>query len=190
MAHGYWDDSPTRQERHPAMARHFPRFDVDQRIATLSRQLAGAGRRSAACDAATGRLPGQRILALAKKSRAIRGTWRRSLAALTTAGGVIKRSRSRPGFLNITVTDRAITERWRPGAETGPCGLRAAPGTTVIATRTERAKEMHVAISSPESGRHVNPDSPNGPHPHFATATQFGNAHPLASSSHINYLHT
>ncbi|MFF4571986.1 arginine--tRNA ligase [Streptomyces sp. NPDC001410] len=90
------------------------------------------------------------ILALAKKAKANPRELATQVASQIVAGDVIKEIEvSGPGFLNITITDRAITENLaaRYTDETGRLGvpLAAEPGTTVIDyAQPNVAKEMHV----------------------------------------------
>ncbi|MFJ3235543.1 arginine--tRNA ligase [Streptomyces sp. NPDC086787] len=125
---------------------------VHQHLATaLSAALPDAGsadpllRRSDRAD-----FQANGILALAKKAKANP----RELAAQVVSGiatdGVIKDIEvSGPGFLNITIADRAITENLaaRYADDTGRLGVpfAAQPGTTVIDyAQPNVAKEMHV----------------------------------------------
>ncbi|MFJ5970050.1 arginine--tRNA ligase [Streptomyces sp. NPDC093060] len=90
------------------------------------------------------------ILALAKKAKANPRELATQVVSQVVAGDVIKEIEvSGPGFLNITITDRAITENLaaRYTDETGRLGvpLAAQPGTTVIDyAQPNVAKEMHV----------------------------------------------
>ncbi|MFF7130569.1 arginine--tRNA ligase [Streptomyces sp. NPDC008240] len=90
------------------------------------------------------------ILALAKKAKANPRELATQVVSQVVAGDVIKEIEvSGPGFLNITITDRAITENLaaRYADETGRLGvpLAAEPGTTVIDyAQPNVAKEMHV----------------------------------------------
>ncbi|GAA4785090.1 arginine--tRNA ligase [Streptomyces ziwulingensis] len=90
------------------------------------------------------------ILALAKKAKANpRELAAEVVARLTTGALLAEVEVSGPGFLNITVGDRAITETLaaRYADDTGRLGVpRAAePGTTVIDyAQPNVAKEMHV----------------------------------------------
>ncbi|MFJ9869251.1 arginine--tRNA ligase [Streptomyces sp. NPDC101165] len=90
------------------------------------------------------------ILALAKKAKANPRELATQVVSRIVAGDVIKEIEvSGPGFLNITITDRAITENLaaRYADETGRLGvpLAAEPGTTVIDyAQPNVAKEMHV----------------------------------------------
>ncbi|MFF5018393.1 arginine--tRNA ligase [Streptomyces sp. NPDC001165] len=90
------------------------------------------------------------ILALAKKAKANPRELATQVVSQIVAGDVIKEIEvSGPGFLNITITDRAITENLaaRYTDETGRLGvpLAAEPGTTVIDyAQPNVAKEMHV----------------------------------------------
>ncbi|WP_392671370.1 arginine--tRNA ligase [Streptomyces sp. LN785] len=89
------------------------------------------------------------ILALAKK---LKGNPRELASQVTgaiPAGGLIKEIEvSGPGFLNITLTDRAIVETLAARAEDGDrlgVPYTSAPGTTVIDyAQPNVAKEMHV----------------------------------------------
>ncbi|MEW2296967.1 arginine--tRNA ligase [Streptomyces sp. NPDC006743] len=90
------------------------------------------------------------ILALAKKAKANPRELAAQVVERVTAGDVIKDIEvSGPGFLNITVTDRAITENLAARA-TDPAGRLGVPqadhpGTTVIDyAQPNVAKEMHV----------------------------------------------
>ncbi|QLJ06625.1 arginine--tRNA ligase [Streptomyces sp. NEAU-sy36] len=90
------------------------------------------------------------ILALAKKAKANPRELATQVVAQVTTGSVIKDIEvSGPGFLNITVSDRAITENLaaRYADEAGRLGVpfSADPGTTVIDyAQPNVAKEMHV----------------------------------------------
>jgi arginyl-tRNA synthetase len=90
------------------------------------------------------------ILALAKKAKANPRELAAEVVAHVTTGDLIADVEvSGPGFLNITVGDRAITETLaaRYADDTGRLGvpLAAAPGTTVIDyAQPNVAKEMHV----------------------------------------------
>ncbi|MER5915371.1 arginine--tRNA ligase [Streptomyces sp. NPDC001982] len=90
------------------------------------------------------------ILALAKKSKANPRELATQVVAAVEAGDVIKDIEvSGPGFLNITISDRAITENLaaRYADEAGRLGVPYAenPGTTVIDyAQPNVAKEMHV----------------------------------------------
>ncbi|CAK7281982.1 arginine--tRNA ligase [Streptomyces misionensis] len=90
------------------------------------------------------------ILALAKKAKANPRELATQVVAQVTTGPVIEDIEvSGPGFLNITVSDRAITENLaaRYADEAGRLGvpLAANPGTTVIDyAQPNVAKEMHV----------------------------------------------
>ncbi|MFI0807189.1 arginine--tRNA ligase [Streptomyces echinatus] len=90
------------------------------------------------------------ILALAKKAKANPRELATQVVAQVVAGDVIKDVEvSGPGFLNITIADRAITENLaaRYADETGRLGVpyAAHPGTTVIDyAQPNVAKEMHV----------------------------------------------
>jgi arginyl-tRNA synthetase len=124
---------------------------VDQRIAdALSAALPEAGsadpllRRSDRAD-----FQANGILALAKKLKGNpRDLATKVVTALGPAGGVIKEVEvSGPGFLNITVTDRAIIETLAARAADSRLGVPYAshPGTTVIDyAQPNVAKEMHV----------------------------------------------
>ncbi|MDW4909825.1 arginine--tRNA ligase [Streptomyces sp. ADMS] len=90
------------------------------------------------------------ILALAKKTRANPRDLATQVVANVTSGDVIKDIEvSGPGFLNITLTDRAIIENLAarttdPDARLG-VPLSPHPGTTVIDyAQPNVAKEMHV----------------------------------------------
>lgn len=123
---------------------------VDQRIAdALSAALPEAGsadpllRRSDRAD-----FQANGMLALAKK---LKGNPRELAAKVVQAlstGDLIKEVEvSGPGFLNITVTDRAITETLAARAADDRLGVPRAvdPGTTVIDyAQPNVAKEMHV----------------------------------------------
>ncbi|MCZ0987665.1 arginine--tRNA ligase [Streptomyces diastatochromogenes] len=90
------------------------------------------------------------ILALAKKAKANPRELATQVVSQVAAGDVIKEIEvSGPGFLNITIADRAITANLaaRYADETGRLGvpLAAEPGTTVIDyAQPNVAKEMHV----------------------------------------------
>ncbi|MBC7271752.1 MAG: arginine--tRNA ligase [Streptomyces sp.] len=90
------------------------------------------------------------ILALAKKAKANPRDLAAQVVTHVTTGDVIKDIEvSGPGFLNITVTDRAITTNLAARAEDPDARLgvptTAAPGTTVIDyAQPNVAKEMHV----------------------------------------------
>ncbi|OIK00128.1 arginine--tRNA ligase [Streptomyces colonosanans] len=90
------------------------------------------------------------ILALAKKAKANPRELATQVVDKVVTGGVIKDIEvSGPGFLNITVTDRAITENLaaRAADPEGRLGVPYAetPGTTVIDyAQPNVAKEMHV----------------------------------------------
>ncbi|MGW1802329.1 arginine--tRNA ligase [Streptomyces sp. NPDC001984] len=90
------------------------------------------------------------ILALAKKSKANPRELATQVVAVVESGDVIKDIEvSGPGFLNITISDRAITENLaaRYADEAGRLGVPYAenPGTTVIDyAQPNVAKEMHV----------------------------------------------
>lgn len=90
------------------------------------------------------------ILALAKKAKANPRELATQVVSQVVAGDVIKEIEvSGPGFLNITITDRAITANLaaRYADETGRLGVpfAAEPGTTVIDyAQPNVAKEMHV----------------------------------------------
>lgn len=123
---------------------------VDQRIAdALSAALPEAGpadpllRRSDRAD-----FQANGMLALAKK---LKGNPRELAAKVVEAlatGDLVKEVEvSGPGFLNITVTDRAITETLAARAADDRLGVPRAvdPGTTVIDyAQPNVAKEMHV----------------------------------------------
>ncbi|GGQ23494.1 arginine--tRNA ligase [Streptomyces mutabilis] len=90
------------------------------------------------------------ILALAKKAKANPRELAAEVVAHITTGDLFKEVEvSGPGFLNITVGDRAITENLaaRYADDTGRLGVPQArhPGTTVIDyAQPNVAKEMHV----------------------------------------------
>ncbi|MFI1769029.1 arginine--tRNA ligase [Streptomyces sp. NPDC020800] len=90
------------------------------------------------------------ILALAKKAKANPRELATQVVSQVVTGDVIKDVEvSGPGFLNITITDRAITENLaaRYADDTGRLGVpyAAHPGTTVIDyAQPNVAKEMHV----------------------------------------------
>ncbi|MFE1881960.1 arginine--tRNA ligase [Streptomyces diastatochromogenes] len=90
------------------------------------------------------------ILALAKKAKANPRELATQVVSQVVAGDVIKEIEvSGPGFLNITIADRAITTNLaaRYADETGRLGVpfAAEPGTTVIDyAQPNVAKEMHV----------------------------------------------
>ncbi|MEU6578818.1 arginine--tRNA ligase [Streptomyces sp. NPDC046805] len=89
------------------------------------------------------------ILALAKKAKANPRELATQVVERITTGDVIKDVEvSGPGFLNITITDKAITENLAARyADTDRLGvpLAAHPGTTVIDyAQPNVAKEMHV----------------------------------------------
>lgn len=90
------------------------------------------------------------ILALAKKAKANPRELATQVLSQVVTGDVIKDVEvSGPGFLNITVTDKAITENLaaRAADEDGRLGVPYAenPGTTVIDyAQPNVAKEMHV----------------------------------------------
>ncbi|MDQ0908546.1 arginine--tRNA ligase [Streptomyces canus] len=90
------------------------------------------------------------ILALAKKAKANPRELATQVVAKVESGAVIKDIEvSGPGFLNITITDRAITETLaaRYADETGRLGVPYAPdpGITVVDyAQPNVAKEMHV----------------------------------------------
>ncbi|MER6334750.1 arginine--tRNA ligase [Streptomyces sp. NPDC001034] len=90
------------------------------------------------------------ILALAKKAKANPRELAAQVVSRVTTGAVIKDVEvSGPGFLNLTISDRAITENLaaRYADETGRLGVpyAAHPGTTVIDyAQPNVAKEMHV----------------------------------------------
>ncbi|MFJ4565602.1 arginine--tRNA ligase [Streptomyces caelestis] len=90
------------------------------------------------------------ILALAKKEKANPRELATQVVSRVESGEVIKDVEvSGPGFLNITITDRAITENLaaRYADDTGRLGVPHAehPGTTVIDyAQPNVAKEMHV----------------------------------------------
>ncbi|MFF7545529.1 arginine--tRNA ligase [Streptomyces canus] len=89
------------------------------------------------------------ILALAKKAKANPRELATQVVAKVESGDVIKDIEvSGPGFLNVTITDRAITEtlaaRYEDGDRLG-VPLKDNPGTTVIDyAQPNVAKEMHV----------------------------------------------
>jgi arginyl-tRNA synthetase len=90
------------------------------------------------------------ILALAKKEKANPRELATQVVSRVESGDVIKDIEvSGPGFLNITITDRAITETLaaRYADDTGRLGVPQSerPGTTVIDyAQPNVAKEMHV----------------------------------------------
>lgn len=90
------------------------------------------------------------ILALAKKAKANPRELATQVVAKVESGDVIKDIEvSGPGFLNVTITDRAITETLaaRYADETGRLGVPYAPdpGVTVVDyAQPNVAKEMHV----------------------------------------------
>ncbi|MDX2766138.1 arginine--tRNA ligase [Streptomyces europaeiscabiei] len=90
------------------------------------------------------------ILALAKKAKANPRELAAQVVAQVESGEVIKEIEvSGPGFLNITLTDRAITEnlaeRYADPENRLGVPLAAHPGTTVIDyAQPNVAKEMHV----------------------------------------------
>ncbi|GAA2544542.1 arginine--tRNA ligase [Streptomyces levis] len=90
------------------------------------------------------------ILALAKKEKANPRELATQVVAQVESGGLLEDIEvSGPGFLNITVSDRAITENLsaRYADDTGRLGVPRAenPGTTVIDyAQPNVAKEMHV----------------------------------------------
>ncbi|MFJ8787482.1 arginine--tRNA ligase [Streptomyces sp. NPDC102476] len=89
------------------------------------------------------------ILALAKKAKANPRELATQVVAKVESGDVIKDIEvSGPGFLNVTITDRAITETLAARyADTARLGVPLAehPGTTVIDyAQPNVAKEMHV----------------------------------------------
>ncbi|MDG9707976.1 arginine--tRNA ligase [Streptomyces sp. DH10] len=90
------------------------------------------------------------ILALAKKEKANPRELATQVVSRVESGDVIKDVEvSGPGFLNITITDRAITQTLaaRYADDTGRLGVPHAeqPGTTVIDyAQPNVAKEMHV----------------------------------------------
>ncbi|SES48644.1 arginyl-tRNA synthetase [Streptomyces sp. yr375] len=124
---------------------------VHQRLATaLSAALPEAGpadpllRRSDRAD-----FQANGILALAKKAKANPRELATQVVSHVVTGDVIKEIEvSGPGFLNVTITDRAITENLAARyADTGRLGVphAAHPGTTVIDyAQPNVAKEMHV----------------------------------------------
>ncbi|MFJ2832541.1 arginine--tRNA ligase [Streptomyces sp. NPDC087263] len=124
---------------------------VHQRLANaLSAALPEAGsadpllRRSERAD-----FQANGILALAKKAKANPRELATQVVERITTGDVIKDIEvSGPGFLNITITDRAITEnlaeRYADGERLGVPFIEH-PGTTVIDyAQPNVAKEMHV----------------------------------------------
>lgn len=90
------------------------------------------------------------ILALAKKAKANPRELAAQVVSRITTGDVIKDIEvSGPGFLNVTLTDKAITENLaaRYADEAGRLGVPLAeqPGTTVVDyAQPNVAKEMHV----------------------------------------------
>ncbi|MEH0576624.1 arginine--tRNA ligase [Streptomyces sp. B21-108] len=124
---------------------------VHQRLATaLTAALPEAGaadpllRRSDRAD-----FQANGILALAKKAKANPRELATQVVAQVVTGDVIKEIEvSGPGFLNVTITDRAITENLAARyADADRLGVPQAehPGTTVIDyAQPNVAKEMHV----------------------------------------------
>ncbi|MFI7299015.1 arginine--tRNA ligase [Streptomyces sp. NPDC050121] len=124
---------------------------VHQRLATaLTAALPEAGtadpllRRSDRAD-----FQANGILALAKKAKANPRELATQVVAQVVTGDVIKEIEvSGPGFLNVTITDRAITENLSARyADADRLGVPQAehPGTTVIDyAQPNVAKEMHV----------------------------------------------
>ncbi|MGX1883673.1 arginine--tRNA ligase [Streptomyces sp. NPDC055287] len=123
---------------------------VNQRVAdALSAALPEAGaadpllRRSDRAD-----FQANGILALAKKAKANPRELAAQVVAGLPAGDVIKEIEvSGPGFLNITVADRAIIETLAARASDARLGVPLAeqPGTTVVDyAQPNVAKEMHV----------------------------------------------
>ncbi|WP_329219975.1 arginine--tRNA ligase [Streptomyces sp. NBC_01485] len=124
---------------------------VHQRLATaLSAALPEAGpadpllRRSDRAD-----FQANGILALAKKAKANPRDLATQVVSHVVTGDVIKEIEvSGPGFLNVTITDRAITENLAARyADADRVGVphSAHPGTTVIDyAQPNVAKEMHV----------------------------------------------
>ncbi|MFI5798807.1 arginine--tRNA ligase [Streptomyces sp. NPDC051677] len=124
---------------------------VHQRLATaLTAALPEAGaadpllRRSDRAD-----FQANGILALAKKAKANPRELATQVVAQVVTGDVIKEIEvSGPGFLNVTITDRAITENLAARyADADRLGVPRAehPGTTVIDyAQPNVAKEMHV----------------------------------------------
>ncbi|MFG2782926.1 arginine--tRNA ligase [Streptomyces prunicolor] len=90
------------------------------------------------------------ILALAKKAKANPRDLATQVVANVVTGDVIKDIEvSGPGFLNVTITDRAITrnlaERYADDTDRLGVPVAAHPGTTVIDyAQPNVAKEMHV----------------------------------------------
>jgi arginyl-tRNA synthetase len=90
------------------------------------------------------------ILALAKKAKANPRDLATQVVAKVVTGDVIKDIEvSGPGFLNVTITDQAITrnlaERYADDTDRLGVPLAAHPGTTVIDyAQPNVAKEMHV----------------------------------------------
>ncbi|MFD3546206.1 arginine--tRNA ligase [Streptomyces sp. NPDC058655] len=88
------------------------------------------------------------ILALAKKAKANPRELATTVVEAIPTGDLIREIEvSGPGFLNITITDRAITETLaaRAGDDRLGVPLAAKPGTTVIDyAQPNVAKEMHV----------------------------------------------
>lgn len=126
---------------------------VNQRVAdALASALPDAGandpllRRSDRAD-----FQANGILALAKKAKAnpreLATTVVEAVEGLDTAGLIQEIEVSGPGFLNITITDKAIIETLAARAADDRLGvpLAAQPGTTVIDyAQPNVAKEMHV----------------------------------------------
>ncbi|MDJ0465599.1 arginine--tRNA ligase [Streptomyces sp. H27-C3] len=123
---------------------------VNQRVAdALSAALPEAGaadpllRRSDRAD-----FQANGILALAKKAKANpRELATKVVESLPTGDVIADIEVSGPGFLNITITDRAIVETLAARAADDRLGvpLAAAPGTTVVDyAQPNVAKEMHV----------------------------------------------
>ncbi|MER5484535.1 arginine--tRNA ligase [Streptomyces sp. NPDC002812] len=123
---------------------------VNQRVAdALASALPDAGasdpllRRSDRAD-----FQANGILALAKKAKANPRELATTVVEGIDAGDLIKEIEvSGPGFLNITITDRAIVETLAARAADDRLGvpLAAKPGTTVIDyAQPNVAKEMHV----------------------------------------------
>ncbi|MFD6879446.1 MULTISPECIES: arginine--tRNA ligase [unclassified Streptomyces] len=123
---------------------------VDQRVAdALASALPEAGatdpllRRSDRAD-----FQANGILALAKKAKANPRELATTVVEAIATGDLIREIEvSGPGFLNITVTDRAIIETLAARAADDRLGvaLAANPGTTVIDyAQPNVAKEMHV----------------------------------------------
>lgn len=151
---GYWPGPSEFLEEngiHPMASVTSLTASVHQRLAdALTAALPEAGsadpllRRSDRAD-----FQANGILALAKKAKANPRELATQVVARVEAGEVIKDIEvSGPGFLNITITDRAITENLAARyADSDRLGVPFAehPGTTVIDyAQPNVAKEMHV----------------------------------------------